>query len=65
LAVEGGGSYAFIPDSGFVGTVFVNALANTLVTVAQPALLTLQPALGARSVRFFTSGCYFCTLLWF
>lgn len=47
LAVEGGGSYAFIPDSGFVGTVFVNALANTLVTVAQPALLTFLPAMGA------------------
>jgi hypothetical protein len=24
IALEGGGSYAFIPDSGFVGTVFVN-----------------------------------------
>lgn len=24
IALEGGGSYAFIPDSGFVGTIFVN-----------------------------------------
>ena len=34
LAIEGQGTYAFIPDSGFVGTVFVNALGNTLSNVA-------------------------------
>lgn len=30
LAVEGNGSYAFIPDAVIVGTVFVNAVANLL-----------------------------------
>ena len=39
IAVHGGGMYAFIPDSGFVGTAFVNALANTLATVTTDAVL--------------------------
>jgi hypothetical protein len=50
LAVEGGGAYSFIPDSGFVGTVFVNALANTLVTVANQAQLSLELDNGATFV---------------
>eukprot|EP00158_Paraphelidium_tribonemae_P006718 Partr_v1_DN27948_c0_g1_i2_m11128 putative domain containing protein len=29
IAVEGEGSFNFIPDAGFVGTVFINALANS------------------------------------
>jgi hypothetical protein len=33
IAIIGGGMYAFIPDSGFVGTAFVNALANQLATM--------------------------------
>merc|ERR1719362_1495624 len=31
----GDASYSFIPDSGFVGTVFVNTLSNLLVTFAK------------------------------
>lgn len=42
LAREGGGRYAFIPDSGFVGTVFVHALANLLTTAAQKVVLNLE-----------------------
>jgi Mg-chelatase subunit ChlD len=42
MATEGGGMYAFIPDSGFVGTAFVNALANILSTVTLDAELTLE-----------------------
>lgn len=42
LAMEGGGMYCFIPDSGFVGTAFVNALANILATVTMDAELTLE-----------------------
>ena len=38
----GQGMYAFIPDSGFVGTAFVNALANTLTTIAIETVLTLE-----------------------
>lgn len=32
LATIGDGLYSFIPDAGFVGTVFINALANQLLT---------------------------------
>ena len=34
LANEGHGSFAFIPDSGLVGTIFVNAMSNQLTTAA-------------------------------
>lgn len=42
LAVVGGGTYAFIPDSGFVGTAFVNALANQLATMGSDAVLSVE-----------------------
>jgi len=47
LAVDGFGAYAFIPDAGFVGTVFVNAMTNLLVTMAKDAVLILKPVNGA------------------
>merc|ERR1719178_135896 len=47
LAIAGSGTYAFIPDAGFVGTVFVNAMTNLLVTIAKDATLTLKPLNGA------------------
>lgn len=34
LAEEGGGMYTFVPDSGFVGTAFVNSISNLLTTFA-------------------------------
>merc|ERR1719345_119323 len=43
LAIAGCGSYAFIPDAGFVGTVFVNAMTNLLVTFGKDAVLKLTP----------------------
>mmetsp|Transcript_15698 Transcript_15698/g.25518 ORF Transcript_15698/g.25518 Transcript_15698/m.25518 type:complete len:853 (-) Transcript_15698:31-2589(-) len=43
LAAVGNGSYAFIPDAGFIGTVFVNSMSNLLVTFAREVTLTLQP----------------------
>ena len=42
IATEGTGTYSFIPDSGFVGTVFVNALANTLTTCADNVSLAID-----------------------
>jgi hypothetical protein len=42
IAEVGGGMYAFIPDSGFVGTAFVNALANQLATAGSQAVLSLE-----------------------
>ena len=48
IAVEGGGMYAFIPDSGFVGTAFVNALANVLATVGTEGKLTIELSDGVK-----------------
>lgn len=42
LAIEGKGSYAFIPDAQFVGTVFVNALSNLMTTLAVDSTLCLE-----------------------
>merc|ERR1719329_1969450 len=47
LASAGDGSYSFIPDAGFVGTVFVNTLSNLLVTMAREVYLSLEPEEGA------------------
>ncbi|CAF5010581.1 unnamed protein product, partial [Rotaria sp. Silwood1] len=35
------GSYAFIPDGSFVGTIFVNAISNLLITAATNLQLTI------------------------
>merc|ERR1719335_2002203 len=47
LAQTGMGSYAFIPDASLVGTMFVNALANTLVSIGTSARLSLKCTNGA------------------
>ncbi|KIE01694.1 U-box domain-containing protein, partial [Metarhizium majus ARSEF 297] len=41
LAEYGHGNYAFIPDAGMIGTVFVHAVANLQATFATAAALTL------------------------
>jgi len=46
LASIGRGRYSFIPDSGLVGTVFVNAVSNVLSTYATEVTLTF-PSLPA------------------
>ena len=63
LALDGGGMYAFIPDSGFVGTAFVNSLANILSTITCDAQLSvsLDPLSRGRYVR--TARTYFCYLV--
>ena len=46
------GSYAFIPDGSFVGTVFVNAISNLLTTAATNLRLTIgnmEPAVDPTS----------------
>jgi len=43
LATEGKGSYMFIPDGGFVGTAFVNALSNLLPTFSNRMNILLDP----------------------
>jgi hypothetical protein len=47
LAVEGNGTYAFIPDAVIVGTAFVNAVANSLSALTQDATLHLKAVNGA------------------
>lgn len=47
LALEGRGSFAFIPDGQFVGTVFVNALSNLMSTLAVDSVLCLETANGS------------------
>lgn len=51
LAIEGDGTYAFIPDASFVGTVFIHATANFLTTWANSAVLKLEPDNGAKIVE--------------
>mmetsp|Transcript_121945 Transcript_121945/g.352223 ORF Transcript_121945/g.352223 Transcript_121945/m.352223 type:complete len:726 (-) Transcript_121945:218-2395(-) len=48
LATFCDGSYAFIPDGGFVGTVFVNQVSNLMATMARDAQLILAPEGGAK-----------------
>lgn len=48
LAITGSGAYAFIPDAGFVGTVFVNAMTNLMVTMAKDVELKLEAQNGAK-----------------
>ena len=40
------GSYAFIPDASFVGTVFVHALSNILTTCARSVTLSIEHDVG-------------------
>merc|ERR1719321_210493 len=50
LAEVGGGAFSFIPDASLVGTVFVNATSNILVTQAHHAQMRLTPLNGAKFV---------------
>jgi len=42
IAIVGSGHYCFIPDSSFVGTVFINAAANVLSTAIPSATLSIE-----------------------
>ena len=42
IASIGGSNYSFIPDAGFVGTIFVNAISNIFVTMAKNVYLVLD-----------------------
>lgn len=53
LSVEGKGSYAFIPDSSFVGTVFVHALAGLLTTNWTNIEINVEPEEGVKVEHFF------------
>jgi hypothetical protein len=51
IARRGSGSYSYIPDAGFVGTVFVNALANLLCTAGIDVVLSVEPVDGHEIVE--------------
>mmetsp|Transcript_16732 Transcript_16732/g.23617 ORF Transcript_16732/g.23617 Transcript_16732/m.23617 type:complete len:746 (+) Transcript_16732:3-2240(+) len=57
ISIEGDGQYCFIPDSSFVGTVFINATSNVLSSV--PNGPKIQDVLRGLSVK---SVCYGQTL---
>ena len=42
IASEGNGSYGFIPDAGFVGTVFCNIFSNELATIGTGAIVQVE-----------------------
>lgn len=42
LAQTGNGSFAFIPDGSFVGTIFINALSNCLSSVAKDVSISIE-----------------------
>jgi len=42
LAKFGNGTYSFIPDAGFVGTIFVNTVSNLLCCMATDVTLDIQ-----------------------
>lgn len=39
LALRGGGIFGFIPDQSMIGTIFINYLANTFLTMAQDVFI--------------------------
>ncbi|ORY44496.1 hypothetical protein BCR33DRAFT_717002 [Rhizoclosmatium globosum] len=48
LAHLGNGSFNFIPDAGFVGTVFVDAAANLLASALKRITVKIEPLGGAQ-----------------
>jgi hypothetical protein len=42
IAIQGDGQYCFIPDSSFVGTIFINATSNILSTAINTCILTFD-----------------------
>ncbi|KAI0469149.1 U-box domain-containing protein [Xylaria cf. heliscus] len=47
IAEAGSGNYAFIPDAGMIGTVFVHAVAHLQSTYATRCMLTISAPRGA------------------
>eukprot|EP01083_Nonionella_stella_P075874 206471_1 len=42
LAIKGNGSFGFIPDSSFVGTIFVNSISNLCCNVAKNVVVKVE-----------------------
>jgi len=48
IAIEGNGTFHFIPCSVLVGTNFVNSMANILANFSQDSTLKITPAAGVQ-----------------
>jgi len=48
IANEGHGSYSFIPCPGFIGTIFVNGIANAISTLASNTELEIEMLNGVK-----------------
>ncbi|KAJ3357238.1 hypothetical protein HDU83_008051 [Entophlyctis luteolus] len=55
LAVFGNGGYSFIPDAGFVGTVFVDSACNLFATVVKDVTVKVE-ALNGAQVQLYKEG---------
>jgi len=51
LAKIGHGTYAFIPDSGLAGTVYVNLCSNLLSTLSPNVVVSLEPSNDAKITK--------------
>merc|ERR1719386_674292 len=51
MAIEGTGTFAFIPDAIIVGTAFVNSVCNSLSTQTQNATLHIMARGGAEFTK--------------
>jgi len=56
IASFSNGAYAFIPDSAFVGTIFVNSISNLLVTLEHEFYLTLKAQDAEDAPRLVADG---------
>lgn len=56
IAMQGNGEYYFIPDSSFVGTVFINAISNVLSTALPPTFLGIETTDGVEVLKNSAGG---------
>ena len=58
LAKAGGGGFGFIPDSGFVGTTFIHAVAGALTLQPAPVDVTIVEVSGVYTAAIaLADGC--------
>lgn len=48
IAMAGNGAFAFIPCPGFVGTIFVNSMANIMSNMGRNAKLSIKTLNGVK-----------------
>jgi len=58
LSHESNGSYSFIPDSSFVGTIFVNSIANLLATCSSNTIIDIETLNGSQIISSDLEGIF-------